>query len=147
MSGITLARSRISRCGASPFVQRTFLHSAYALCCCLLQIRPLVIWSRSSHQQLFKLNRFPGTLPAVYRALLLFQVYSLLCLMMLCVFTESSFFRCCLMRRTVTKAKAIGGGDEKSLWLHKACCKKEEGKIREEPSGWVFACVCFVGLD
>lgn len=77
--------------GASLFLLQTLLHSVYILCYSRLQIRPQVIWGGCSHRQLFKLNRFPGTPPAVYWALLLFQVYSLLCLMMLSVFTESSF--------------------------------------------------------
>ena len=48
------------------------------------------------------------------------------------------------MRRMGTKAKAIGGGDEKSLWLCYTCCKRKEREGKEEKSS-VCVCVCVCG--
>lgn len=46
------------------------------------------------------------------------------------------------MRRIETKAKAIGDGDEKSLWLCNTCCKRREKGRKERLCVCVCKCEC-----
>lgn len=133
--------------GASLFLLRTLLHSVYVLCYSRLQIRLQVIWGGRLHRQLFKLNRFPGTPPAVYWALLLFQVYSLLCLIVLSVFTESSFPLLHNEKDGDKKPKPLSVVVTERVCGHvKTCCKIK----RRERQKSVCACKClcvFEGLN
>lgn len=131
MAGFFSIKSHISPCRAECLCSVDILRSVYVLRCCLLQIRPVawVICCRSSHQQLEELNRFSGTLPALLQGS--FAIPSV----QFTVFNDALYFywilisQCWLMRRMETKAKVIGGGDEKSVWLCYTCCKRGGKRI------------------
>lgn len=147
LAGIISAKSHISRYKSDRLCSADILRSVYVLCCCLLQIRPVawVICCRGTHQQLEELNRFPGALPALLQGS--FAIPSV----QFAVFNDALYFywilisQCRLMRRMETKAKAIGGGDEKSLWLCYTCCKRRE-REREKKKRAVCVCVCVCGF-